>query len=261
MKGALTIAWRDFRTAFESPLAYILIAAFLAMSGLTFVTFLLSFSDLSEALRSAVAASGDATMTQRLSLDRFVVGPTVQALSYLLLGLVPLLTMRALADERRQGTMELLLTAPVPAASIVVGKFLGALGISVVAILLTIGCPLTLIAVAAPDPGPLAAGYLGLILVAAALTALGILASSLTESPVAAAFLGFVFAAACVLAGVVGSQMSSNFGTALAWLSPTWHFGPLAEGIVDTGDLAYYVIFCAGALFCALRVVDSHRWR
>ena len=261
MRGALTIAWRDLRTAFESPLAYVLIAIFLAASSLLFTTFLLSFSDFSESLRAFASAQGDSTMTQRISLDRGVVSPTLHATCGLLIGLIPLLTMRALAEERKQGTMELLLTAPVEASSIVVGKFLGALGISCAAIALTIGQPLLLIAVAAPDPGPLLTGYLGLFLVAAALTAVGILASALTESTVTAGFLGFALIAATLLLGIIGTQMNSNLGLVLLWFSPLVHFDALAAGIIDVADLAYYAIFTAAALFIALRVVDSNRWR
>lgn len=259
--GTRIIASRDLRTAFESPMAYVLLAAFLAVSSLVFTSFLLNFSDFSEALSAAALAQGDPTMTQRLSLDRAVVSPTMHVTCALLIGLVPLLTMRALAEERRQGTMEMLLTAPVSAWSIVLGKYFGALGIACAAIALTIGHPLTLIAVAAPDPGPLLTGYLGLFLVAAALTALGILASALTESSVTAAFLGFAFIVASVLLGVIGGQMQSNAGLVLSWFSPFVHFDALAEGIIDMADLAYYVIFTAAVLACAHRAVESHRWR
>jgi ABC-2 type transport system permease protein len=260
-RAACTIAWRDFRSAFESPLAYVLIAAFLAVSGLLFSTFLLGFSDFSETVRQAAIAQGDLSLTHRISLDRGVVTPTLNWIAALLLLLVPLLTMRALAEEKRQGTMELLMTAPVSPASIVLGKFLGALGIACAAIALTVTQPLILSAIAAPDAGALAAGYLGLFLVAAALTSLGILASALTGSPVAAAFLGGAFMIATVLLGVIGSQMQSNLGLVLAWFSPFVHFGALADGVVDVADLAYFAIVVFAALFAALRVVDSERWR
>lgn len=261
MKGSFTIAARDLRSAFESPLAFILLAAFLVVSGLVFVFFLLSFSDLSDIIREAAAATKDATQTQRLSLDRAVVTPTLYIVAALLSGLAPLLTMRALAEERRQGTMELLLTSPVPAASIIAGKFLGALGIACTAVALTIAFPVLLIAVAAPDPGPLASGYLGLFLVAAAMTALGILASSLSESPVVAAFVGYAFILSSIMAGVVGNMMQTNLGLVLAWFSPLVHYEQFAAGIIDTADVAYYAIFTGAALFMALRVLDSHRWR
>lgn len=261
MRAALTIAARDLRAAFESPLAYVLIAVFLVMSGGVFALFLLKFASLSDTLRAVSAAQGDASMLSRLSLDRAVVSPTLRVVSALLIGLVPLLTMRALAEERRQGTMELLLTSPVSPWSIVVGKFLGAYGIACAAILLTVGYPLTLAAVAAPDLGPLVTGYLGLFLVAAVLTALGILASALTESTIVAAFLGFALVLGSVLCGVIGGVMTSNAGIVVAWLSPLVHYDALAEGIVDTADVAYYAIVTVAALFLGLRVVDAQRWR
>lgn len=259
MRGALVIAGRDLRSAFETPMAYIVIAVFLAMASLVFAFFLFSFSDLSDAIRAA--AGGDPGIAKRVSVDAAVVEPLLRFLALLLVGLVPLLTMKAVAEERRQGTMELLLTAPVEPAAIVLGKFLGALGLVVVALAMTASLPLLLITVATPDPGPLLAGYLGLVLVAAAFTSLGLLASALTESSVTAAFLGFGLVAASVLAGVVGNALDANIGSVLSWMSVLVHFDQLAAGVVDTSDLAFFALFTGFNLFLALRVVDSHRWR
>jgi len=259
MRSALVIAARDVRAAFESPLAYVLIAAFATMSGLFFAHFLFAYSDLSDALR--MAALKDPSLLSRFTLERAVVSPALHAQTALVGVLVPLLTMRALAEEKRQGTMELLLTAPLTHVSLTLGKWLGALAVACVAIALTIGQPLALIALAAPDPGPLLTGYMGLFLVAASFTALGLLASALTESPVVAAFLGFVFVAATIACGIVGTTMSTNAGTALAWLSPLVHYDSLAVGLVDTRDLAFYLLFPAAVLYLTMRVVDSRRWR
>ena len=260
MRATLTIAARDLRAAFESPLAYVLIAVFLLLTYGIFIGHLLSFSQVSEVLRMR-AGQDDAAALARLSVQGSVVTPTISWECLLLMALIPLLTMRALADEKRQGTMELLLTAPISPASLIAGKFLGALGISVAAIVLTIGYPLTLIALATPDPGPVLTGFAGLLLVACVLTALGILASSLTDSTVVAAFLGFAFTAVVLLCGVLGTMTSLNAGIVLQWFSPLVHFASLSEGVVDTADLAYFAIATVAALFLALRVVDSNRWR
>jgi ABC-2 type transport system permease protein len=259
MRAALVIASRDVRAAFESPLAYVLIAAFATMSGLFFAHFLFSYSDLSDALR--MEALKDPSLLSRFTLERAVVSPALRVQTALVGVLAPLLTMRALAEEKRQGTMELLLTAPITHVSLTLGKWLGALAVACIAIALTIGQPLALIALAAPDAGPILTGYAGLFLVAASFTALGLLASSLTESPVVAAFLGFAFVAASMACGVFGNKMASNAGTAVAWLSPLVHYDGLAEGLVDTSDLAFYLLFPAAVLYLTLRVVDSRRWR
>jgi ABC-2 type transport system permease protein len=253
------IARRDLRSAFDAPLAYVLIAAFLCVSGALFAFSLLGFSDLSDAVRAARGA--DPRLAERLSLDNFVVEPTLKYLSFLLLVLVPLLTMRALSEEKRQGTMELLLTAPVSPLEIVVGKFLGAWVLVLAPIAITLLYPLILVALASPDPGLLISGYFGCVLLTATLTSLGLLASSLTSSPVVAAFLGFVLVVTPVAIGVIGNGMSTNLGTVLAWLSPLVHFDALTAGVIDTSDVAYYVLSTVAALFLALRVVESHRWR
>ena len=257
--SVLVIARRDLRSAFETPLAYIVLAAFTTVAGLLFAHLLFGFSDLSSALREAAADQPGAL--RGASMDLAVVAPLVASVSFLLVGLVPLVTMRALAEEKRNGTLELLLTAPLGSASLVIGKFLGALGLSAAAIALTSLFPLVLIAVGTPDPGPLLTGYAGLLLVAATFTALGLLASSLTDSTVVAAFLGFAFIAATVLMGVAGSAMDTNLGTVIAWPSPLVHFGQLAAGLVSTADIAYFVLFTSAVLFLTLRVVDSRRWR
>jgi ABC-2 type transport system permease protein len=259
MRGSLVIAGRDLRSSFETPMAYIVIAAFVTVASLIFAYFLFSFSDLSDAIRAA--AAGDPTIAQRVSVDAAVVEPLLRFLAMLLIGLVPLLTMRAIAEERRQGTMELLLTAPVEPIAIVIGKFLGALGLVAAALAMTASLPLLLITVATPDPGPLLTGYLGLVLVAAAFTSLGLLASSLTESSVTAAFLGFALVVASVLLGMVGNALETNIGTVLSWMSVLVHFDQLAAGVIDTSDLAFFALFIGFNLFMTLRVIDSHRWR
>lgn len=259
MRGSLVIARRDMRSAFDTPLAYVLLTTFLVLAALVFAFCLFSFSDLSAAIRAAML--NDPAAASRLSLDGAVVQPLLIWLSVLLMTIAPLLTMRALAEEKRQGTMELLMTAPVEPAAIVLGKFLGVMGIVVVALALTASLPLSLIAVAAPDPGPLLAGYLGLVLVAGAFVSLGLLASALTESAVGAAFLGLCFVLGAALLGVIGNSLDVNAGLILSWMSPLVHFNTLSTGVIDTSDLAFFVLFIGMNLFLTLRVIDSHRWR
>ena len=259
MRGALVIARRDLRSAFETPLAFLLIGLFVGVTSLAFAYFLFSFSDLSAAIRSVAGSNPE--LPQLVSVDSAVVSPLTHFVALLLAGLVPLLTMRALAEERRQGTMELLLTSPVEPAAVVAGKFLGALGITIVALALTLCLPLVLVTIASPDPGPLLAGYVGLVLVASTFTALGLLASSLTESTVGAAFLGLALVLGVVLVGTVGNALSANVGSVLSWMSPLVHVDQLAAGVVDTSDIAYFALSTLFVLFLTLRVVDSHRWR
>lgn len=258
-RGALAIAWRDFRSAFDGPLAYVVIAAFVGVSGAVFVSLLSAFSNLSLDLRTA--AEGREAALAAVSLDSHVVAPTLRWVVLFLMVLVPLLTMRLLAEEQRQGTLELLLTAPLTPADLVLGKFLGGLLLALTPIALTAWYPLVLAIVAFPDPAPLLAGYLGLALVAAAFTSVGLLMSSLTDSALLAAFLTFTALVLSAFAGVLSLGVRANWGAVLAELSILRHYDGLATGVLDTGDLAWLVLFTAAMLFLTHRVIESRRWR
>jgi len=259
MRAALAIARRDLRAAFDTPLAYLLFAGFLLVSGLLFVSQLHDFSAASDIARAHAAQ--DPAVLERFSLDTAVLRPTLNNIVLLLMALVPLLTMRLLAEEDRQGTMELLLTAPVPASSLVGGKWLAGLGLALAPVAVTLWYPLVLSVVGSPDGPPLVAGYLGVVLTAGAFTALGLLASSLTRAPLLAAFLGFVFLLASALCGVLSAALPPDLGQLLAWFSILIHFDTLAAGVVDTGDLAFFALFIFCVLFLTQRVVESRRWR
>lgn len=260
VEAALTIAWRDLRSAFETPLAYVVLAVFSLLAGVFFLYLLGGFSQASDAARTAAAS--DPSVLARFNLDTQVVGPLWSFLALLLLVVAPLLTMRLFSEEERQGTTELLLTAPVPAGSLVMGKFIAGLAVCAAPLLLTAWFPLVLLIVGRPDAGGLVAGYLALVLLASAFTAVGLLSSASTSSPLLAAFLGFVALVGFAVVGMVGQSIPPEAGGAmLAWLSPLMHFQVLASGVLDTGDLAFFVLFTAAFLHLTLRVVESRRWR
>jgi ABC-2 type transport system permease protein len=259
VRPALVIAGRDLRAALDTPLAYVLFAVFLLVSGLLFVTHLHDFSAASDLARAHAAR--DPAVLERFSLDTAVMRPVLRNSVLLLVVLVPLLTMRLLAEEERQGTMELLLTAPISPFSLVAGKWLAGLALALVPVALTLWYPLVLVVVGAPDLPPLLAGYLGLLLVAGAFTAVGLFASALTRTPLLAAFLGFAFLLASALCGVLAGALPEELGGPLAWLSILFHHDTLAAGVVDTSDLAFFVLFTACVLFLTARLVESRRWR
>lgn len=259
MSRTLTVAWRDFRAAFNQPATFYFLAGFLAVAGLLFVQQLLQFSDLSELAQAR--ARDQPGVLHGLSLDSFVVRPLLGWMLLLLIVVVPLLTMRSFAEEQRSGTLELLLTSPVSPVQLVLGKFLGAWGLSLVAIALTGWFPVVLTIVADPDTGPLLAGYFGLVLGAAAFTAVGVLASALTDSPLLAAFLAFVGLVISGVCGMLGSSMSGPGAEVLSRLSILLHVAPLHQGVLDAGSIAWLVLGTAGLLFTTQRVLESRRWR
>jgi ABC-2 type transport system permease protein len=259
MRQALVIAWRDVRSAFDGPLAYGVIAAWLVTSFALFFVMLLSFSDASEMAR--LHAAQDRNILERFSVDAAVVSPLLRYLALLLIGLTPLLTMRLFAEEARQGTLELLLTAPVSPVVLVLGKFLGGVLLCAIPLALTAWFPIVLSVVATPDALTMFTGYAGLFLIAACFVAVGLFFSALTDAPLLSAFLALCALLLLILCGVVGSALEVNGAAALEWVSPTMHYESLASGVLDTADLAYFACFLAAWLFLTLRVVESRRWR
>lgn len=259
MSRAWTVAWRDYRAAFNQPATYYFLAAFLLVASFLFSWLLLEFSDLSAAARDRAQANPD--VLSGLSINAWVVQRLLRFVVWLLVVTVPLLTMRSFAEEQRQGTMELLLTAPVTPLQLVLGKFLGAWMLVLSAVGLTLWFPAVLLIVADPDVGPLFSGYAGLFLATAAFTAIGVLASALTDSPLLASFLAFVGMILSALLGVLGNSFDGPGADAVTRLSITTQVGPFFDGALDAGAAAWLVLGTAGLLFATQRVLESRRWR
>jgi ABC-2 type transport system permease protein len=239
MNGSLAVARREFRSSFNSPVAYVLIVAFLVFTAAwLFVIqgfFALGRADLS---------------------PYFSVMPVVFAF------LIPAITMRSWAEERRLGTYELLLTLPFSEGELVVGKFLAAFGVLAVAFVLSLGVPLSVSALGSFDGGALFCQYLGILLAAAALVALGEWVSSLAKNQVSA----FVGASLLILAFVLMDKIGAflHAGGILAgifnWLSLAVHYSSLSRGVFDTGDVAFYLILTAFFLYLTAWNVRRRKW-
>jgi ABC-2 type transport system permease protein len=187
--------------------------------------------------------------------------PLFATLAVVLLLLVPLLTMRLLAEEKRAGTAELLFTYPLTDWAIILGKFLAALLIYAIFLGFTVVYPLAFSAVGRLDWGALAAGYLGLFLLGGACLSLGLFASSLTENQIIAAVTGF---ALLLLFWIIGWQQdigAPGWGGFFAALSMMDHYDSFIRGVIDTRDLVYYLSFIYFFLFLTKRQLESRRWR
>jgi ABC-2 type transport system permease protein len=236
MRTALTIARRELAAYFTSPIAYLVAAAFLAISGYLFALILIN--------------------SQQASLENLFFNINV-----ILLFVAPLLTMRLLADEQRSGTLELLLTAPVRDWEVVLGKFLAALGLFGAILLCTLYYPLMLWRLGgSPDPGPLATGYLGLLLLAGAMFALGTLASAMTENQIVAAALAFGLLLLLWLIGGAGNVATGAAAVLQAMALPN-HFDDFARGAINLEDVVYYLSLMVGGLFIATRILETRRYR
>jgi ABC-2 type transport system permease protein len=257
VRNVFTIAGREVRSYFSSPVAYVLLAVFLALGGYFFWALLSAFNQ-SLALYSMMQ---NPQMLERFNLNEMVISPLLANMAVLLIFIVPALTMRMFPEEKRSGTYELLLTAPLRVSEIVLGKFLGGL----VLVLLMVGLSgffgFLLAAYGNPEIGMMLTGYLGLALLAISFLALGTLISSFTDN-VVVAYVGTLFSLLVLYTiGWLSETIQGTSGKVIKYVSITDHFSSMSRGIVDTTDLVYFATLLVVSLFLTHRSVESVRWR
>lgn len=247
------MARREMAQLWRSPLAWTLIGLFSLLSGWTFFNLLVGYADNIQAV--------PADMQSQINFLEEVVMRLYANINFFLLFFIPPLTMRLLAEEKRQGTLDLLLAAPITDTQIVIGKFLATWTFVVMLLVPTLLFPVVLFWAGVPDQTVLLGCYLGLILNSACYVALGLFASSLTENQVVAALLGFIFIMATWLLSWI-AQSTDNFmvGEVLRWISVTGHFETLVKGVLSTSDLVYYAGFIGLSLGCSVQVLGSRNW-
>jgi ABC-2 type transport system permease protein len=257
VRNAFTIAGKELRSYFVSPIAYVVLTGFLLLGGWFFFNLLARFNFL----LSIYSAMRNPEAQTRLNLNDFVIAPLLHNLSVVLVILVPVITMRSFAEEKRSGTYELLMTSPLSISEIVAGKFLGALGFLIVMLGLTGIYPLILLMYGNPEMGVIAAGYLGLLLLATAFLTVGLLTSSFTENQIIAAVSCLVLLLLLYVISWPAETAGPVLGAVLKYLSLTEHFGEMVKGVLDTKDLVYFGSVILLALFLTQRSVESVRWR
>ena len=236
MKNILAIFRREFSSYFDSPLAYIVIPAFLGLVG----AFTLYLQDLFSA--------GVVSMRQVFFWC---------AVCFLLL--IPAVTMRLFAEERRSGSLELLVTMPVSEAEIVTGKYLAAISLMGVALLLTATYPMTLATLGDLDPGPVLGGYIGLFLLGSAFTAIGTAASAFTSNQIVAFMMALVLCIIPFATGFALEQVPVSILPLVQYLSFETHFNNLARGVIDSRNIVFYL--SVSGLFLHVAVFGLERRR
>lgn len=254
MRNLYAVFKREVKAYFTQPIAYVMMGGFLLIVGYLYYLQFQFFLRLSfDAMRQAV-------VVEDLDVNRLVVGSTIDTMGVVSIFTLPLLTMRLWAEEKRSGTVELLLTLPLRDSEIVLGKFFAVLAVYGVLLLLTLLYPLLTAVFASLDPGPVFSGYLGTFLLGAALLALGFWCSTWTESQIVAcacAWTAFLFFWLINLpADFVG-----KLGLLLTHLSFATHYANLVKGVIGLQDIAYFVLFTLLCLFLTLRSLGLTRWR
>jgi len=255
MRNVWAICKREIKSYFYSPIAYVVIVMFGVIAGWFFFTSMSFYSLLS------FQSMQNPYIRYQLNLTEMVIRPMFGNISIIMLLMLPVVTMRLFSEEKKTGTIELLLTYPVSDLQALLGKYIAALCVFLVMLLFTIVYAFLMAWFGNPESGPLITAYIGLLLMGASFIALGLFASSLTENQIVAAIIAF---GALLLFWVVGWAASITHGTLadlLRFMSITDHFDNFAKGVLDTSDLVYYATFIIFFLFLTLRVLDSKRWR
>ena len=246
---------KEMRLYFTSPIAWVILTIFLFIAGYFFYSIFAFFT-----LASMQSAMNPA-MARDLNVTDSVLRPLFSNISVILLLLMPLVTMRLFAEERRSGTIELLLTYPVRDGAVLIGKYLAGLTLYAIMLALTLFYPLLVAYFARVEWGPLATGYLGLLLMGATFLAVGIFASSLTENQIVASIITFGVLLIFWVIGWSSDYLGGTWGRVLSHLSLIEHFDSFAKGVLDTRDVLYYVDFTIVALFLTLRSLEARRWK
>jgi ABC-2 type transport system permease protein len=254
MSNALTIAGKELKSYFASPIAFVIIGFFALIYGYFFGA-LIYFVDR----RSAQFGQMGGAPAVNLNQDLFA--PLFQNVMVILLFTLPLVTMRTYAEEKRSGSIELLLTSPLTDLQIVTGKFLGAMGLIAGMLLVTLPHVGLLFWFADPEWKPIMTTYLGFFLMAGCFVAVGLFISSLTRNQIVAAMATFGVFLMLWIIDWMGTFMGPTGQAILQYLSITGHFEDFTRGVLDTKHLVYYASFMAFGLFLTMRSVETERWR
>jgi ABC-2 type transport system permease protein len=238
------------RSLFLSPLSWVVLAITQAFVAYAFLVKLELFLQLKAYLPGLPGAPG---------LTAIVVAPAFKAAGTVMLLAAPLVTMRLVSEERRSGTISLLLSAPISMTDIVLGKFLGVMGFFAIVVLVILLTPLSLLAGGSLDIGLLASGFLGLLLLVASFAAAGLFMSTLSEHPAVAAISTFGVLLLLWNMDWAGTGAAEKARPLFSYLAVTSHFNALLQGIVDSADLIYSLLFIATFLILAIRRLDSMR--
>ena len=252
--NTLTICRRELISYFRSPIAYGVMFFFALIAGYFFYVAVVYFVRIS--VQSSMMGQ-----SQPMSVNDSVIRPLLSNISVIGLFLIPMITMRLFAEEKRSGTIELLITSPVSDLAIIMGKFLAALTLYAAMLAISLVSMATLFFYGKPDFRPMVAGYLGLLLLGGSLLSIGTFISTCTKNQIVAGVAGF---SVCLMLWVLdwlSSFQDSVVGKVVSYMSVLQHFDSFSKGVLDSRDIIYYLSAIFIGLFLTARSLESLRWR
>jgi len=253
MSNILAIAQKELKSYFASPIAYVIIGFFALVFGYFYIVSISFF--LQMAMQMGVPGQG------QVNINNMAIRPLLQNVSVVALFVLPLITMRTYAEEKRSGTIELLLTSPLTDFQIIMGKFIGAVALYALMLAITLPQMAVLFIYGNPEWKPIVTGFLGLLLMGASFISMGLWISSLTRNQIVAGMITF---AMFLLLWTINWAIDSAGPTMqkiLTALSITDHFDDFAKGVIALRHVVYYLSFISFGLFLTAKSVDSERWR
>ena len=253
MGNVLTIAQKELKSYFASPIAYIVIGFFALVFGWFYYVAVSFFLQASPQMGMPGAG--------QVNINTMAIRPLLQNVAVVALFMLPLITMRTYAEEKRSGTIELLLTSPLTDTQIVLGKFFGAVALYALMLLMTWIHVSILFIYGNPEWKPIVTGYLGLLLMGSSFLSIGLLISSLTKNQIVAGMVTFAVLLLLWTLNWMSESAGPTMQKVLSALSITERFDDFSKGVLSVSHLVYYVSFISFGLFLTAKSVDSERWR
>jgi ABC-2 type transport system permease protein len=254
MRNTWTIFEKEIKSYFKSPIAYGLMAFFALISGYFFYVYVAIF--VQRGMESQMMGR-----PQPMDVNEWVVRPVLMNISVIGLFLIPMITMRLFAEEKRSGTIELLVTSPIQDIQIILGKFFAALALYAAILGLSALNLAMLFMYGKPDWRPLLVGYLGLLLQGGCLLAIGTFISTTSKNQIIAGTGTFAIALLLWVLDWVSSYGTEAWAKVIGYLSVVAHFEPFSKGVIDTKDIVFFISMIFLGLFLTARSMESLRWR
>jgi ABC-2 type transport system permease protein len=255
MQNIIAIWQREMKSYFVSPIAYVVLTVFLFLSGFFF------FSLLTSVVQATMMQGQLGQGSQPIDVPGIIMRNLFQTISVVLLFIVPMLTMGLFAEEKKRGTIELLLTTPVGNLQALAGKYLASLTFLLIMFLTSIAVIAPLFVYGNPEWKTIFSGYLGMFLYGAAILAIGLFISTLTENQIVAVIVTFGVSLVLWLIDAFSASASGVSKSVISYLSVISHLEDFIKGVIDTSHIVYYVTFAFVGLFLAYRSLESMRWK
>lgn len=259
MRNYLAIMNRELKSYFSSPIAYVVTGLFLLISGIFFYLLVTNFVQM--CMRADMQAQYYRMAMPKLNVNMMAIRPLLHNMSLFALFFLPLVTMRLYSDEKKSGTIELLLTSPVTNTQSILGKFSAAAILYLIMLLLTGLYMILLFIFGKPELGQILTGYLGLYLLGLCYISFGVFFSTLTDNQIIAAVSTITFILVFWAIGWVSGMVNPSWGSILSHFSLIEHFDDFGKGVFDTKHLVFYVSFITMGLFLSFVSIESAKWR